>query len=76
MSDETWQQIVDADAILFGAIGVTDYADIPAEHRQVDWLLEMRRSSTCTRTCDRCGPTTRCSTPRRCGPRSSAGSTW
>lgn len=44
MSDETWQQIVDADAILFGAIGSPEYADIPADARRTDWLLEMRRS--------------------------------
>jgi 3-isopropylmalate dehydrogenase len=44
MSDETWQHVTDADAILFGAIGSPEYDDIPAEHRQTDWLLEMRRS--------------------------------
>ena len=44
MSDETWEHVVAADAILFGAIGSPDYASIPAEHRQKDWLLEMRRS--------------------------------
>ncbi len=43
MSDITWERIVAADAILFGAIGAPEYADIPAEHRQVDWLLEIRR---------------------------------
>jgi 3-isopropylmalate dehydrogenase len=44
MSDETWEHVVAADAILFGAIGSPDYDTIPAEHRQKDWLLEMRRS--------------------------------
>jgi 3-isopropylmalate dehydrogenase len=43
MSDETWQRIVDADAILFGAIGAPEYTDIPAGARTTDWLLEMRR---------------------------------
>jgi 3-isopropylmalate dehydrogenase len=43
MADATWQRIVDADAILFGAIGAPEYTDIPAEERKVDWLLEMRR---------------------------------
>jgi 3-isopropylmalate dehydrogenase len=45
MTDATWQQIVAADAIVFGAIAVPEYAaEIPAEHRQIDWLLEIRRS--------------------------------
>jgi 3-isopropylmalate dehydrogenase len=44
MRDETWTQIVAADAIIFGAIGAPAYGEIPAEHRQVDWLLEMRRT--------------------------------
>ena len=44
MSDETWQHVTDADAILFGAIGSPEYDTIPAEHRRTDWLLEMRRS--------------------------------
>ena len=44
MTDETWQRIQTADAILFGAIGSPEYAQIPAEQRRVDWLLEMRRS--------------------------------
>jgi 3-isopropylmalate dehydrogenase len=43
MSDETWQRILDADAILFGAIGAPEYANIPAHERKVDWLLEIRR---------------------------------
>ena len=43
MSDDTWQHIVDADAILFGAIGAPEYDEIPATEHQVDWLLEMRR---------------------------------
>ena len=43
MTDETWQRIVAADAILFGAIGAPEYTHIPAEERQVDWLLEMRQ---------------------------------
>jgi 3-isopropylmalate dehydrogenase len=44
MRDETWAEIQRADAILFGAIGSPEYAQIPAEHRRSDWLLEMRRS--------------------------------
>jgi 3-isopropylmalate dehydrogenase len=44
MRDETWEQIQQADAILFGAIGSPEYSQIPAEERRVDWLLEMRRS--------------------------------
>jgi 3-isopropylmalate dehydrogenase len=43
MTDETWQRILAADAILFGAIGAPEYTHIPAEERTVDWLLEMRR---------------------------------
>jgi 3-isopropylmalate dehydrogenase len=44
MTDETWERIQRADAILFGAIGSPEYADIPPQHRRPDWLLEMRRS--------------------------------
>jgi 3-isopropylmalate dehydrogenase len=44
MSDETWHHVTTADAILFGAIGSPEYDSIPAQHRQTDWLLEMRRS--------------------------------
>ena len=43
MTDEMWKHIVDADAILFGAIGAPEYTHIPAEQRKVDWLLEMRQ---------------------------------
>jgi 3-isopropylmalate dehydrogenase len=43
MSDETWHHILDADAILFGAIGAPEYTHIPAVERKVDWLLEIRR---------------------------------
>jgi 3-isopropylmalate dehydrogenase len=43
MSDQTWQRIMHADAILFGAIGAPQYADLPADERRVDWLLEIRR---------------------------------
>jgi 3-isopropylmalate dehydrogenase len=43
MTDATWERILDADAILFGAIGSPEYATLPARERQVDWLLEMRR---------------------------------
>lgn len=43
MTDDTWKRITEADAILFGAIGSPEYATIPAEQRQTDWLLEMRR---------------------------------
>jgi 3-isopropylmalate dehydrogenase len=44
MRDETWKEILASDAILFGAIGSPAYAEIPAEARTTDWLLEMRRS--------------------------------
>jgi 3-isopropylmalate dehydrogenase len=44
MRDETWKEILAADAILFGAIGSPAYAEIPPEARTTDWLLEMRRS--------------------------------
>ena len=43
MRDETWERIVAADAILFGAIGSPEYDAIPPEHRQQDYLLKMRR---------------------------------
>ncbi len=43
MRDDTWDEIVGADAILFGAIGTPDYDEIPPEHRSTDWLLEIRR---------------------------------
>jgi 3-isopropylmalate dehydrogenase len=43
MRDETWQEILASDAILFGAIGSPDYEKIPAEARKVDQLLRMRR---------------------------------
>ena len=44
MRAETWEQILQADAILFGAIGAPEYDELPAEERRVDWLLEMRRT--------------------------------
>jgi 3-isopropylmalate dehydrogenase len=43
MRQETWDEIVAADAILFGAIGSPDYAKIPAEARKVDQLLRIRK---------------------------------
>jgi 3-isopropylmalate dehydrogenase len=43
MRDETWNEIVAADAILFGAIGSPEYDNIPAEARKVDQLLRMRK---------------------------------
>lgn len=43
MRDETWNKIVAADAILFGAIGSPAYDDIPAEAKTPDRLLQMRR---------------------------------
>jgi 3-isopropylmalate dehydrogenase len=45
MRDETWRAILDADAILFGAtsFGSAEYAAVPAEHKQVDWLLRIRK---------------------------------
>jgi 3-isopropylmalate dehydrogenase len=43
MRKETWNAIVAADAILFGAIGSPEYDKIPAEARKVDQLLRMRK---------------------------------
>ena len=43
MRDETWQAVVDSDAILFGATGSPEYEKIPFEHRKVDQLLRMRK---------------------------------
>jgi 3-isopropylmalate dehydrogenase len=43
MREETWQEIVASDAILFGAIGSPGYEKLPAEARKVDQLLRMRR---------------------------------
>ena len=43
MREETWQEILASDAILFGAIGSPDYDGIPFEARKVDQLLRMRR---------------------------------
>jgi 3-isopropylmalate dehydrogenase len=43
MRQETWDEIVAADAILFGAIGSPEYDKIPAEARKVDQLLRMRK---------------------------------
>lgn len=43
MPGQTWQKILAADAILFGATGGPEYESIPAEHRREDYLLKMRR---------------------------------
>jgi 3-isopropylmalate dehydrogenase len=43
MRRQTWEEIVGADAILFGAIGSPEYDKIPAEARKVDQLLRMRK---------------------------------
>ena len=43
MRQQTWDEIVAADAILFGAIGSPEYTKIPAEARRVDQLLRMRK---------------------------------
>jgi len=43
MRAQTWQQIMQADAILFGAIGSPEYEAIPAHEKQQDYLLKMRR---------------------------------
>jgi 3-isopropylmalate dehydrogenase len=43
MRDETWDEIVAADAILFGAIGSPEYDKLPAEARKVDQLLRIRK---------------------------------
>jgi 3-isopropylmalate dehydrogenase len=42
MRKETWDEIVAADAILFGATGSPEYDKIPAEAGKVDQLLRMR----------------------------------
>lgn len=43
MRQTTWDEIVAADAILFGAIGSPLYQTIPAEARRVDQLLRIRK---------------------------------
>ena len=43
MRQETWDEIVAADAILFGATGSPEYEKIPAEARKVDQLLRIRK---------------------------------
>jgi 3-isopropylmalate dehydrogenase len=43
MRQQTWDEIVAADAILFGAIGSPEYDKVPAESRKVDQLLRMRK---------------------------------
>ncbi len=43
MRDQTWQAVLESDAILFGAIGSPAYEQIPLEHRQVDQLLRLRK---------------------------------
>ena len=43
MRQKTWHEIVAADAILFGATGSAEYNKIPAEARNVDQLLRIRK---------------------------------
>ena len=43
MREETWNEIVAADAILFGATGSPEYDKLPAEACKVDQLLRMRK---------------------------------
>ncbi len=43
MRQRTWDEIVAADAILFGATGSPEYAKIPAKARKVDQLLRIRK---------------------------------
>jgi 3-isopropylmalate dehydrogenase len=43
MREETWQEILAADAILFGATGSPEYEKIPWEARKFDQLLRIRR---------------------------------
>lgn len=43
MPEHLWQQILAADAILFGATGSPEYEQIPPEQRREDYLLKMRR---------------------------------
>lgn len=43
MREQTWREVLAADAILFGATGSPEYEKIPPEHRRVDQLLRMRK---------------------------------
>jgi 3-isopropylmalate dehydrogenase len=43
MRQQTWDEIVAADAILFGATGSPEYEKIPLAARKVDQLLRMRK---------------------------------
>ena len=43
MRQQTWDEIIAADAILFGATGSPEYDKISAEARKVDQLLRMRK---------------------------------
>ncbi len=43
MRQRTWDEIVAADAILFGATGSSEYTKIPPEARKVDQLLRIRK---------------------------------
>jgi len=43
MRDSTWQKILSADAILFGATGSPVYETLPPEATKHDWLLRIRR---------------------------------
>jgi len=43
MRKETWDEIVAADAILFGATGSPKYDELPTEARKVDQLLRIRK---------------------------------
>ncbi len=43
MRDQTWQAVLDSDAILFGATGSPEYAAIPPEHNKFDQLLRIRK---------------------------------
>ncbi len=43
MRDQTWQAVMESDAILFGATGSPEYAAIPPEHNKFDQLLRIRK---------------------------------
>jgi 3-isopropylmalate dehydrogenase len=43
MRPETWQEILKADAILFGATGASNYDNIPESERHPDCLLRIRQ---------------------------------
>jgi 3-isopropylmalate dehydrogenase len=71
MRRQTWDEIVAADAILFGAIGSPEYDKILAEERKVDQLLRYAKTSTCSAICARCERCRRLPLLQACVPTSS-----